>query len=215
MIPATGRPLDTPRRVLWVEGKDDSAVVQSLCARHQLPPVFVVKDKAGVDEILRGISVELRAPALECFGIVADANGDPTSRWNAFGDVLRQAGYAALPPRPDAGGTVFPPSGGLPRLGLWIMPDNHSPGMLEDFAGALVPGGDFLWAHARAAIDAIPQEYQRFRQIERSKAHIHTWLAWQEGPGSPMGQAITKGDLDANAPAAQRFVAWLKRLFVD
>jgi len=40
---------------------------------------------------------------------------------------------------------------------------------------------------------------------------MHTWLAWQESPGSPMGQAIGKGDLDANAPAAVAFVAWLRR----
>lgn len=214
MIATTRRPLDTPRRVLWVEGKDDSAVVQSLCARHQLPPVFVVKDKGGVDEVLRGISVELRAPALECFGIVADADGDLALRWNAVGEVLQRVGYD-VPSRPVAGGTVFQSSTGLPRLGLWIMPDNDSPGMLEDFVGALVPGGDFLWTHASRAINAIPQEYRRFRPTERSKAQIHTWLAWQEGPGSPMGQAITKGDLDANAPLAQSFVDWLRRLFIE
>ena len=30
-----------------------------------------------------------------------------------------------------------------------------------------------------------------------------------------MGQAIGKGDLDAGAPAAQAFIAWLRRLMVD
>ncbi|HST61263.1 MAG TPA: DUF3226 domain-containing protein, partial [Longimicrobium sp.] len=56
---------------------------------------------------------------------------------------------------------------------------------------------------------------RRFSPVHRSKALIHTWLAWQEQPGSPMGQAIGKRDLDAQAPQAQRFVAWLQRLMVD
>ncbi len=95
------------------------------------------------------------------------------------------------------------------------MPDNGSPGALEDFAAMLVPAGDALWLRAGEAVDSIPEQARLFPAGRRSKAHMHTWLAWQEQPGSPMGQAIGKGDLDAHAPAAQRFVAWLRRLMVD
>ena len=95
------------------------------------------------------------------------------------------------------------------------MPDNGSPGALEDFAAWLVPVEDALWAQAGEAVDAIPFEFRRFPEIRRSKAQIHTWLAWQESPGSPMGQAITKGDLDARAPLAEAFVGWLRRLMVS
>jgi hypothetical protein len=127
---------------------------------------------------------------------------------------LLQEGYGDLPHDLDVEGTVILQPD-RPRFGLWIMPDNAAPGMLEDFAASLVPAGDFLWTHADAVLSGIPAEHRRFREVERSKAHIHTWLAWQEGPGSPMGQAITKGDLDATAHPARRFAAWLRRLFVD
>jgi hypothetical protein len=100
-------------------------------------------------------------------------------------------------------------------FGAWIMPDNGSTGALEDFAAALVPASDTLWTRAGEAVDAIPDEERRFPEVRRSKVHMHTWLAWQEHPGSPMGQAIGKGDLDAQAPAAQRFIAWLRRMMVD
>ncbi len=100
-------------------------------------------------------------------------------------------------------------------FGAWIMPDNAAAGALEDFTASLVPPDDALWRRAGEAVDSIPEEHRRFPPVRRSKAHIHTWLAWQESPGSPMGQAITKGDLDANAPAAMEFVGWLRRLFVD
>lgn len=45
------------------------------------------------------------------------------------------------------------------------------------------------------------------------KAHIHTWLAWQEEPGTPMGLAITKRYLNADAPYVQQLMDWISRLF--
>jgi hypothetical protein len=207
--------LRAPRHLLWVEGKDDSAVVQSLCAQHEFPQVFRVKQKAGIGEIFRGLPVELRATALERFGVVIDADDDAPARWDAVRDTLLRVGYTDAPARLDPEGVIVGGAGKLPRFGAWIMPDNEAPGVLETFAASLVPPDDVLWTHADAVLDEIPDEHRRFREVERPKAHIHTWLAWQEGPGSPMGQAITKGDLDANAPAARRFVAWLRRLFVD
>ena len=47
----------------------------------------------------------------------------------------------------------------------------------------------------------------------RSKALIHTWLAWQEDPGTPLGLAVTKRYLDGDHALAQQFVQWLLRLF--
>ncbi|MGH9822270.1 MAG: DUF3226 domain-containing protein [Blastocatellia bacterium] len=46
------------------------------------------------------------------------------------------------------------------------------------------------------------------------KAHIHTWLAWQEKPGLPLGLAITFRYLNPDAPSAQQLVAWVRRLFL-
>jgi hypothetical protein len=54
-----------------------------------------------------------------------------------------------------------------------------------------------------------------YRSTHRSKALIHTRLAWQKTPGRPMGQAITAQVLPPNKPPAARFVDWLKNLFVQ
>jgi hypothetical protein len=203
------------RRVLWVEGKDDSAVTQSLCAAYALPETFRVQAKNGVDEILDTFYAGLRAPDAERFGLIIDANGNAPARWESIRQTLEMEGYADVPATLSSDGTIVPGTPHRPVFGAWIMPDNGSPGALEDFAAALVPAGDALWSRAGEAVDAIPEEDRRFPAVRRSKAHVHTWLAWQESPGSPMGQAIGKGDLDAQAPAAQRFVAWLRRLMVD
>lgn len=208
-------PGPTGSRVVWVEGKDDDAVVQSLCKSHRLPQRFSVREKGGFEKLLAGVALEIRAPGMERFGIVVDANGDATARLAQIRRVVEPEGYPAFPTALALEGLVIASPGSLPRLGVWIMPDNGSPGALEDFAASLVPAGDALWVRAGDAVDAIPDGDRRFPAARRSKAHMHTWLAWQESPGSPMGQAIGKGDLRADAPAAQRFVAWLRRLMVD
>jgi hypothetical protein len=205
----------TPQRLLWVEGKDDQAVVKSLCEAHGIPEVFRVQEQGGLKKLFSGIGVVVKAHPLERFGVVVDANGNIPSRWLELRRVFEREGYRDLPLEPAPGGTILSGNEVLPRLGIWIMPDNGSPGALEDFAASLIPRDDRLGERAGEAIDSIPDDERLFTDMRRSKAHMHTWLAWQKSPGSPMGQAIGKGDLDAHALAAQRFVAWLRRLMVD
>jgi hypothetical protein len=47
----------------------------------------------------------------------------------------------------------------------------------------------------------------------RSKALIHTWLAWQEAPGRPFGPALRARSQDAAAPDGRALLRWLDRLF--
>lgn len=202
-----------PPRILWVEGKDDSAVIQSLCNRHNVPETFRVVDKEGDTNLLQGLPLQVRSPGMERFGVVLDADRSARARWDAIRNVLLAEGYAGVPLRPVRSGAIVT-TPGLPTFGAWIMPRNTGRGMLEDFAAALVPAGDFLWQHADGVLNTIPQRHRRFSRIHRSKAHMRTWLAWQDEPGAPMGLAITKRYLDANAAIAQAFVAWLRRLMV-
>jgi hypothetical protein len=203
-----------PSRLLWVEGKDDSAVTQSLCAAHGLPGVFNVQARSGVDELLATFFAELRAPGMERFGLVVDANGDAQARWDSIRQTLEAEGYGEVPNQLDPNGMIVPGTSHRPWFGAWIMPNNSDSGAIEGFAAQLIPDGDALWSYATGVIDSIPEAHQRFPTARRAKARIHTWLAWQESPGSPMGQAITKGDLDARAPLAEAFVAWLSRLII-
>lgn len=98
------------------------------------------------------------------------------------------------------------------------MPNDLSRGgMLEDFAVRLIHGDDLLLAKARSVLDEIEMiaevSEQHYSPTHRSKALIHTWLAWQRNPGRPMGTAIKAGYLKYDAEPALAFVAWLRRLF--
>jgi hypothetical protein len=202
------------KRRLLVEGKDDKHVVWGLCESYGMPQTFDVEDAEGVDPLLDLVSVQLRGSGIERVGVVADADSEVASRWASIRDLLRTSGYEDVPVAPKADGTILVQEG-KPVVGVWLMPDNTTTGMLEDFIASLIPAGDALLSRAAVTIDSIPAEERRFSAVHRSKALVHTWLAWQEHPGSPMGQAIGKRDLDAQAPQAQRFVTWLRRLMVD
>ncbi len=46
-----------------------------------------------------------------------------------------------------------------------------------------------------------------------AKANIHTWLAWRQEPGTPMGSAISNTLLCSDKTEVLAFIAWLRRLF--
>jgi hypothetical protein len=157
------------------------------------------------------------------FGIVVDADhpkaADPDDgyrrRWVQVSENLRNLGYSDVPEEPDPSGTVVGANqSDRPWVGVWMMPDNRSPGKLEDFAQRLVKAGDEgLWDYAGQAAAGAPSQGARFAPKDQAKAHVHTFLAWHEVPGVPMGLAITKKFLDADSPDARSFVAWLCRLY--
>ena len=145
-------------------------------------------------------------------GIVLDADEHLDRRWQSISHTLQASGYGAIPAEPTQDGTIVEQPGKV-RFGAWIMPDNKLPGILEDFVGYLVPPDDRLWDQARLCVESAASLDRRFPAQSRSKAIIHTWLAWQEEPGSPLGSAITKRYLDAESSFAARFVDWLRRLY--
>ena len=173
-------------------------------------PDFRVIDKGGIDQLLPSIPLEIRAEGRVAVGILVDANDDLRSRWQAVTDRLRPAGIQP-PTSPSPGGTVIDVDG-KPRVGVWLMPDNESPGELEDFFARMIPPGDPVWPLSEAYIDDIPEESRRFAQGKILRAKVHAWLAARERP-RPMGSAIDAGDLDTNAANGLKFQAWLRDLF--
>ena len=204
-------------KILLVEGTDDEHVLKHICGKRGIPHLDEVEKYGSVEKLIE--SIEVRLPLLieegDVVGIVIDADTDISARWQSVRDRITNIGYQNVPDQPDPGGTILDPPAGtyLPRLGVWIMPNNQTSGILEDFLRFLVPQPNILFDHAKASVAAIPEGEQRFKPLDEPKAVIHTWLAWQKDPGLPFGTAITARFLDPNVPEANVLVAWLKRLF--
>ena len=196
---------------LLVEGKDEIHVIRHLAGSGLLGQLPEPVDCGGIDPLLEQISPAVAQSGLQALGIVADANSDIGSRWQSIRHRVGTRGIE-LPQNPDPAGTIVPETDDSPRVGVWLMPNNESPGELEDFIAGMVPTGDPVWPLADEYIKGIPREHRKFTANKEMRARVHAWLATREDPRQ-MGIAITARDLDITAPLAVQFTDWLRRLF--
>ena len=205
--------MNLSHRVLLVEGSDDFHVVSSLLQKKKFPHCFEIQPKDGIESVLEVLPIQLKASGIERVGILVDADVSVEGRWHSIKSILETAGYTGIAENPPTGGLVVK-APEKPTVGVWIMPDNTVPGMLEDFMAFLVPKECTMYKYAEEIVDSVPKSDDRYKDIHRSKALIHTWLAWKEDPGTPLGLAITKKYFSSDAEEVEPFVAWLKDLFV-
>lgn len=202
------------KRVLMVEGRDDKHVAQHICGARSLGCFTDIRTYEGIDQLLESIRPSLKETNLISLGIVMDADRSLSDRWKAVSSRLEAAGISGVPASPASRGVVITEDANVhqPRVGVWVMPDNISAGILEDFLLKLIPPGDSLLPYATSSVSGIPPASQRFPEAKKSKALTHTWLAWQEKPALPFGLAIKCGYLDATASDVDDFAYWLARL---
>lgn len=200
-----------PSHVLLVEGTDDSYVVAQIRDRNQPMPEFSISDKNGINSLLDSIPQEVREPARQTVGIVVDSDTNMSSRWDAIRNRLLNEGFD-VPTQPDPNGTIIPETEDLPRVGVWLMPDNQSIGELEDFVARMIPSNDPVWPLSEDYIEGIPLADRKFAENKTQRAKVHAWLAAREDPRQ-MGQAIRARDLEVSGELCEKFVVWLRRLF--
>jgi len=224
------------KNYLFVEGSEDKHVFIHLLNSHGITTPdpakrehfkdrdehFGIKVCGSITELLTAFRVELKGDIdNKRYGIVIDADADDnidtdtgiTVNWRRLLNILNNSGYSNLPLIPDDNGVKIKQDGLLPVVGIWVMPNNKLPGAIEDFVSFLGPEHDELWPIAESACKQAISVKCNFRPTYTMKAHLHTWLAWQEEPGTPMGQAITKKYVNADAPHALRFIAWFRNVF--
>ncbi len=212
----------SPYRLI-VEGPDDMHVILNLMKRHgydwddarSTRPL--VESAGGVSQLLDGTNLSTGAKSHTRLGLVLDADLETSQRWQQVRDCFSNL-KITLPDLPSPDGTVIDvpklPGLVLSRLGIWLMPDNQQPGILEDFLGRLVPPNDPCWAHAEEATVRARALGGPLAEKDHAKGRIHTWLAWQTEPGRAFGVALNARILGHDSPEALRFVSWFQRLFV-
>lgn len=203
--------------VLLVEGSEDAYFVLRLKERSGLPVDICIANKRGRVPLLQSITTEADAPGRTILGIVLDADNDPTACWREVTqelDELRQMEHFCLPDLPDqpqASGTIVE---GSVRIGIWLMPDNQSPGELENLVAKMIPRDDLIWPLSEQYIDEISEEQRVHKPEKDLKAKVHAWLATREEPRA-IGLAVEAGDLNTRVANATSFVDWLRELFED
>lgn len=213
---------------MLVEGPGDADFIIGFLkkiGKHNVavfPPKHLGGSGNGINNVLAFIPVlinQLRTGVIDKAAIVVDAdytgiNGGFLFRRKQITDVLAANGYV-IPmnsPAHRGCGEVFFSSGGQEPIGLFIMPDHQSDGMLENFLKTLVvnPPYSAVLEHASVTVGALPNVLFDQR-LHTAKAEIGTFLAWQRRPPSYVSACLLDNIFDTSAAGAQDFVKWMNQ----
>ena len=215
----------TPKVEIVVEGRDDEVALRRLLKARGINPddpaaprVSVDKivgqnRESGISELLVGIGVRIKNAPGGCVAFVVDADTDPAARWAQVRDRMRELDVDAPDILPAEGFDGYTASFNA-HVGCWMMPDNLRAGAIEAFLLAMTDHRKPLVDHARASRDHASALGAAFKKKDADKAHLLTYLAWQDEPDSRYGIAIATGALLTAAPEADAFVDWVRRLLV-
>jgi hypothetical protein len=202
-------------KVLLVEGDNDCHVVMALCNAQSVPETFGIYQCDSDDGVLKRLNALIIRPnPPQVIGVMLDADKPSVEdRWQSIKAKLKNNNHNYLLPEiPHVDGTIVERIEYKPKLGFWLMPNNQDSGMLEDFCAELAEPASLAFAR-----ECVEQAHQRkvttFKEVHLSKAVIHTYLAWHDEPGYPLGKAITSQALRPHTDVAIRFTNWLTYLF--
>ncbi|HAI69555.1 MAG TPA: hypothetical protein DCM38_08990 [Gammaproteobacteria bacterium] len=229
--------------VLLVEGRCDVVFLENLCRLLDIQGVSIkIPGDCDVENIRGGgvskipkvlpelleLLDDIEDGQIKKLAVVADADhtdisGGFSERWKQLTAPIKEAGYIiSSPPDQAYEGSLFEHPDGLPKVGLWIMPDHKHDGMLEDLVKQTVCDGQQrdLLNKAEKCLKELPVKlFEPQGQPHRhAKATVYTWLAWQEKPGQNLISTIDIKKPDQNLINLQSneitaFKNWLNRVF--
>lgn len=209
------------KNVLLVEGYGDRSVVKALMQHYRLPYIVEFGGCEGGDKLKKECEQILKNPtAYRRVGVIVDADENAGSSWQRYRDLLLKTGrYDCSKMELSADGLIVEPIDKDldPIFGLWVMPDNQSKGALEDFLLQMVSRDDELMNKVVEVLKNLEAENKnRYRPVDRNKAKLNTFLAWEKRPGHSFETEIKAGVLLPEASGiTDLFVQWLKHLLED
>lgn len=186
--------------------------------------------KSNAISLLPDLMQQMNDGSVTGLGLVVDADTDHS---NGLGfartkerveAIAREYGYSyAKRLDSSTGGFYFTHADGLPEFGLWIMPDNNTDGLFEDFIkySVIAEESKLLNQAIKTVADLFasppekPKLIPKFKDIHTSKAEVATWMAWQTipAPGKSLRGAVDDNLLDFSQGHAQELIKWLRRIF--
>ena len=193
--------------IILVEGQTDKVIIEKIAMKATRRDVtFSVQN--GIGNLLKRIKTYPKASGARRIGIIIDANNDLNGRWQSVYDRLRRSELEIeLPNMPDRDG--FIQECGQQRIGIWLMPDNRDPGMIEDFIQKIIPN-DNRW---ELAVEFIDKAMENGITFQESKAKVYAWLAIVE-PGLKLGTVMDKNVFEFDNEDFRRFENWICK-FLD
>ena len=137
--------------VILCEGADEKHVIFHMIKKvlfpslQHLTDILKCPDIEGCYDLIGRFPVFIKESEYLPLGVIIDANTSFDNRWKSIRNILKKAEYSDIPTKLLPIGTIITDKSRLlPDIGIWIMPDNKSKGMLEDFIKLLIPEDDDL-----------------------------------------------------------------------
>lgn len=206
------------KKVLLVEGADDVQTILGLLDVYKIEKGFEIIPCNGKDNMMPMFDSVLKNPsAYSVIGVVLDADENAESRWQQVRDRLTKTGFYLCRKMPlDNQGMIVEgiDTNVFPKVGIWIMPDNRYCGTLENFLLDMIDKEDELLGKVEDVLTDIETlKIKRYRDIDRNKAKVHTFLSWEKKPGKSLRTEIVSRVLNPKTDTATNFINWLKRLY--
>ncbi len=176
-------------------------------------PVQIVKG-GGVNAILKAgyLTAQFKVRYLKRLGVILDSDGSPEARFKSVKSLLSSI-MPDFPAVLDSNGLITSDQNGK-KFGLWVMPDNVENGTLETFLKHLVPSHSReLWELAASSTNESRAKGASYKDSQKEKAELHTWLSWHDAPGQGPGRALTNRVLHPDSSYAESFVKWFRTLY--
>ncbi len=209
------------QNLLLAEGKDELNFLDELLKTINIGNVQII-DIGGKDKFLRSLPTITALPGfrrVERLGVIRDAETDAEATFASVRHSLKSNGLTA----PQQSGVVL--KNAVPHIGIWIMPNNHREGCIEDlcwdgiseadprrtcvekFMGCL---GDHL-EKKNGRHDVAANELYFPKQA--AKAKLQAYLAGLYEPQRELGRAAQAGVWDLKHSAFAGLRNFLTALF--
>lgn len=214
------------KNVLLVEGADDwhafSHLIHATTGAYPAYELGYCGSDVDVLDQLSGV-VEASRQTQTTLGAILDADspdvaspGDGGVQARIRSLQGRLGKYYAVPATLPASGLILEPMAErdrdrLPKLGIWLMPDNLRDGIFEDLLCAAMTTKSQKYV-ANVVDQASKDGMTGFRDVELPKAIVKTHIAWQDPNKKDLGVAIPV-HFENLRSACAAFLAWLDQLF--
>jgi hypothetical protein len=135
--------------------------------------------------------------------VVLDAETDAAATFRSIKGALTAAGL----PAPDAAGTITP---GPLKVGVFVVPDNRSPGKIETLCLDSVRD-DPAWSCLEVFFTCVRENGGTIPE-NLDKARAQAFLATRANPALPVGLAAVEGYWRFESAAFQALLAFLRQV---
>lgn len=223
--------MNNPHSILLVEGRSDQELFSYICssvglkAKVQVAPPRDVGGRANNKEgVITHFEILLPQLAdentdLNRLALIVDADHIENHglgyirTFIRIEEIVQNFGYTFDKSiSRNLGGSIFKNNEGLNDIGLWIMPNNRDEGGVEQWVRSCIRNEEMeFFRKAESAVRSIAP--QRFKETQREKANLATWLALQQQPGRGPAYAFREHLVDNKKTELIKIINWLKHLY--